>query len=138
MLSQTARKALKTAFLAVFSLQLAGCGYILYPDRRGQKGGQIDPVVAILDGAGVLLFIVPGLIAYIVDFSQGTIYLPAGKNRRAELLKFDPSQRSKELIADLVHQKTGKDAGLSNPKMHVIQVASVEEGRVILAGGSRN
>jgi len=32
--------------------------------------------VAIMDGVGVLCFIVPGVIAYAVDFTSGTIYLP--------------------------------------------------------------
>ena len=55
-----------------------GCGTIMYPERKGQSLGKIDPAVAILDGLGLLLFLVPGVIAFAVDFSNGTIYLPAG------------------------------------------------------------
>lgn len=58
---------------------LVGCGAILYPERSGQPKGRIDPAVAILDGIGVLLFIIPGLVAFAVDFHQGTIYLPPGE-----------------------------------------------------------
>lgn len=58
------------------SLPLAACGTILYPERKGQKDGRIDPAVAILDGLGLLLFLIPGVIAFAVDFSNGTIYLP--------------------------------------------------------------
>ena len=35
------------------------CGTILYPERRDQKHGSIDPGVAILDAVGLLFFLVP-------------------------------------------------------------------------------
>lgn len=68
------------AFLIV---QLMGCGTILYPERKGQKSGKIDAGVAILDGIGVLCFIIPGVIAYAVDFYNGTIYLPGTTGGRS-------------------------------------------------------
>ena len=48
---------------AVLIIELAGCGTILYPERKGQKGGRIDPGIAVLDGLGLLFFIIPGVIA---------------------------------------------------------------------------
>ena len=59
--------------------QLSACGSIFYPERRGQISGQIDPGVAILNGIGLLICIIPGLIAFGVDFATGAIYLPNGK-----------------------------------------------------------
>ena len=59
----------------VFFLQVVGCGTIMYPERKGQKKGQIDTSIAILDGLGLLLFIIPGVIAFAVDFNNGSIYL---------------------------------------------------------------
>jgi hypothetical protein len=60
---------------------LSSCGTILYPDRVHQRScGNIDPAVAIMNGVGCLLFLVPGLIAFAVDFYTGAIYFPAGKN----------------------------------------------------------
>lgn len=56
------------------------CGTLLYPERRGQTEGRIDPAVAIMDGIGVLFFIIPGLVAFAVDFSTGCIYLPPGES----------------------------------------------------------
>ena len=57
------------------------CDRLRYDDTpetgRGQTGGQIDKEAAILDGIGLLLFIIPGLIAYAVYFSTGAIYPPA-------------------------------------------------------------
>lgn len=56
--------------------QLAACGTIFYPERRGQISGQIDPGVAVLNGIGLLFYLVPGVIAFAVDFATGAIYLP--------------------------------------------------------------
>jgi hypothetical protein len=57
---------------------LASCGTIMYPERHGQKAGQIDPLVAVLDGVGLLFFVIPGVIAFAVDFNNHSIYLPHG------------------------------------------------------------
>jgi hypothetical protein len=45
---------------------LASCGTVLYPERRGQPAGRLDVGVIALDGLGLLLFLVPGVIAYAV------------------------------------------------------------------------
>lgn len=63
-------------------VQLTACGTILHPERKGQRGGQIDPAIAIFDGIGLLFFFLPGVIAFAVDFSNGTIYLPGGRQSR--------------------------------------------------------
>ncbi len=78
----TKRHLLMGGSAAILAAALSGCGTLLYPERKGQSGGRIDPAVAILDGVGLLLFLIPGLIAFAVAFSNGTIYLPGG--RRAE------------------------------------------------------
>lgn len=55
-----------------------GCGTILHPERRNQPpGGNLDWGVVALDAVGLLLFFIPGIIAFAVDFSTGAIYLPA-------------------------------------------------------------
>lgn len=77
------RQLLAGSGLALAATSLSACGTIMYPERKGQIDGKIDPTVAILDGIGLLLFLVPGVIAFAVDFSNGTIYLP-GTGRRAE------------------------------------------------------
>ena len=65
--------------LTTFLLQTTGCGYVLYPERRGQTGGELDPAVIIMDSLSLLLFVVPGVIAFAVDITNGTIYLPKGQ-----------------------------------------------------------
>lgn len=71
----------RSAIALVLSLNLiaaSGCGYILYPERQGQSGSRIDPVVAAMDAGLLLLYVVPGLVAFAVDFTNGTIYIPPG------------------------------------------------------------
>jgi len=60
---------------------LAGCGTLFFEHRHGQDSGKIDPNVVLLDGVGLIFFIVPGLVAYAVDFSTGAIYLPPGVDK---------------------------------------------------------
>lgn len=73
------QKLVGSAVLTALLMQSTGCGYILYPERRGQGAGQIDPAVAIMDGLGLLLWILPGVVAFAVDYTNGTLYLPGGK-----------------------------------------------------------
>jgi hypothetical protein len=82
-MAKTVVHTLRIFICAVLMAQLMGCGTILYPEREGQKSGQIDAGVAILDGMGVLFFIVPGVIAFAVDFYNGTIYLPGTSEGRS-------------------------------------------------------
>jgi hypothetical protein len=52
-----------------------GCGYILYPERRGTLSGVIDSGTMVMDLLWLLPGIIPGVIALIVDFSSGAIYV---------------------------------------------------------------
>lgn len=72
------KKSLAVLTLSAYMVSSTGCGVLLYPERQGQTGGKIDPAVAILNGVGLLFYIVPGLVAFAIDFHQGTIYLPNG------------------------------------------------------------
>lgn len=70
-------KALASILLSTALVsQLAACGTVFYPERRGQISGEIDPGVAILNGIGLLFYVIPGLIAFAVDFTTGAIYFP--------------------------------------------------------------
>ena len=75
-MGKTVGNMLRIFICTVLIVQLMGCGTILYPERKGQKSGKIDAGVTILDGIGVLCFIIPGVIAFAADFYNGTIYLP--------------------------------------------------------------
>lgn len=70
-------KALASILLSTTLVtQLTACGTVFYPERRGQISGEIDPGVAILNGIGLLFYVIPGLVAFAVDFATGAIYFP--------------------------------------------------------------
>jgi hypothetical protein len=60
------------------TLFATGCGFLLYPERRGRMGGRIDLPVLIVDLLWFLPGLVPGLICLVVDFSSGCIYGGSG------------------------------------------------------------
>ena len=58
-------------------LPTAGCGTLMFQERQNQTHlGKRDPNVLIMDGLGLLVFVVPGVVAFLVDFQTHAIYLP--------------------------------------------------------------
>ena len=125
-------KTLNVLVCAVLIFQLTGCGTLMYPERRGQRGGRIDPGVAILDGVGLLLFIIPGLIAYAIDFSNGTIYLPGGvlsslDVKNIKQVKFDPKHYTNATIEKIIKEKTGFTVRLDQDNIKVCRLKSTDD-----------
>src|SRR5688572_4142682 len=85
----TRRRFLANGAFGALSLA-TGCGTLLHPERRGQPAGALDWKIVALDGLGLLLFFVPGVIAFAVDFATGAIYLPPCQYGSVEA---NPSQR---------------------------------------------
>ena len=73
-------QSLRLGWLAPLLLLLVGCGSLLFPDRRGQGRGDVDPNVALMDGFLLLFYVFPGVIAFVVDYSTGALYLPPGSD----------------------------------------------------------
>jgi hypothetical protein len=105
------------ALFASLGLQSA-CGTILYPERRGQDAkGDLDIGVVLLDGVGLLFFLIPGIIAYAVDFSTGAIYLPpeeeglidTDSSSHAPDLQIPTEELTAERLAFELGAKTGKN-----------------------------
>jgi hypothetical protein len=91
----------------------SSCGYFLYPERRGQTGGNIDVAILALDCAGFFFGILPGAIALAVDFSSGAIYLPAGKTRDIKVTYVDKTMLTKEgYLEKVLSKELGKDIHL--------------------------
>jgi hypothetical protein len=59
-----------------------GCGYFLHPERRGTQSGVIDGATMVMDILWLIPGIIPGVIALVVDFSSGGIYV-TGSHRVA-------------------------------------------------------
>jgi len=76
----TSRFMLRRQFLLAgtgfCTMILTGCGTVLHPERRGQPSGALDWKIVALDALGLVLFFIPGVIAFAVDFHTGAIYLP--------------------------------------------------------------
>lgn len=114
------RRPLLIITMLAFMLQATGCGTIIYPERRGQPAGKIDPQVAILNGLGLLLFIVPGVVAFGVDFATGAIYLPGGKKaavpgEAVRVVLADPDSLDSAAIEHIVSAETGQPVSLDAP-----------------------
>jgi hypothetical protein len=98
---------------------LASCGTLLYPDRRGQPAGRLDVGVVVLDGIGLLVFLVPGIIAFAVDFSTGAIFLPPdhamldpGMGAELRKVPVHPAELTPERVEAVVFEQTGKAVNL--------------------------
>ena len=63
------------ALTTALTLASTSCGYILYPERRGQSGGTIDGGTLVMDLLWLLPGIVPGVVFLIVDFTSGAMYV---------------------------------------------------------------
>jgi len=112
------------------------CGTILYPERRGQPAGRIDAGVAVLDGIGLLFFLVPGVIAFAVDFATGAIYLPSGSSQldltpsnlhAARVIPIEPSFLTRSEIESLVEQQIGQELKLSSSGTKVARAVSARD-----------
>lgn len=54
-----------------------GCGSLLHRERCGHPHShQLDWKIVAMNGLGLILFFVPGVVAFAVDFYTGAIYLP--------------------------------------------------------------
>ena len=110
------------------------CGTILYPERRGQTSGKIDVGVALMDGLGLLLFVVPGVIAFVVDFSTGAIYLPPepssleyDKIHEMEVTKIGREALTQKEIQLLIADKTGHTIDIASPGVRVARFSNSQE-----------
>ncbi len=123
---------------AVLIFQLVGCGTIMYPERKGQKSGRLDSGVVILDALGLLFFFIPGVIAFAVDFSNGTIYLPGTSRSSLDLkdlkqVKFDPKHSSLAGIERIIKEQTGYAVKLGQSDMNVVKLRSTDDMMVQFA-----
>ncbi len=101
--------------------QLTACGTLFYPDRRGQIDGKIDPAIAIANAVGLLFYVIPGLIAFGIDFATGAIYLPEGSYSMApeklqEAIGADGVVDQAKLKA-IIETETGRNLPFDDPRL---------------------
>ena len=110
--------------------QLAACGTLFFPDRRGQIEGQVDPLVAGLNAIGILFYVIPGLIAFGIDFATGAIYLPndqysVAPEKLREAIGADGQADPLKLKA-ILHREIGHELPLDDPRL-IQHSGSVEQ-----------
>ncbi|MGQ4877311.1 hypothetical protein ACOJCM_01890 [Billgrantia sp. LNSP4103-1] len=132
------RRALASLVLGATITALVGCGTVFHPERKGQMSGRIDPVVAIANGVGLLFFIVPGVIAYAVDFSNGTIYLPGTQDSASvDILQMDETMDI-QTLERLLSEKSGKTVSLDSELVRVEEVESLDEALALVRMAGTN
>lgn len=119
------------------------CGTLLYPERRGQPRGTIDPGVLLLDAVGLIFFVVPGLVAFAVDFATGAIYFPPqtydppptygplshNSLRRDDLVKVQVprDELTKAKIEQVVSEQTGRPVVLQAGEFRAAEISDLDE-----------
>ena len=125
-------KTIKHFIIILLSVQLVSCGTILYPERRNQKVGRIDVGVALLDGFWLLAGIIPGIIAFAVDFSSGAIYLPAKSVHGPDYdhirtVRFDPKNTTQQDIEKMIRQETGNNFSFADKRLTLSRLKNNDE-----------
>ena len=113
---------------------LTGCGTIFHPERRGQPGGALDWKVVGADALCLVLFIVPGVIAFAIDFTTGAIYLPPGEvglssqNDRPLVVRRVPREKiSREQIEAVVSDHVGQPIDLAGSNCSSQPLSSIDD-----------
>jgi hypothetical protein len=118
----------------LLACQLASCGTLLYPERRGQPAGRLDAGVVVLDGVGLLLFLVPGVIAFAVDFATGTIYLPperpyavAPAGRSWQTVQIPAAALTPQRLEVILGEQTGQSIRLEPGTYRAARINEIQE-----------
>lgn len=130
-------KTLAIGLCAGLILQTTACGTILHPERKGQTGGRLDPAIVALNAVGLLLWVIPGVVAFAVDFSNGTIYLPGGSaqltEEQMERVTRADGQVDQEALEQLVRDELGLNVDLQASDVQVRALQSREQLQALLA-----
>jgi hypothetical protein len=100
---------------ALLLLAQTACGTLLYPERHGRRSGRVDPAVLVLDGALLFFFVIPGVVAFAIDFYTGGVYMTDGHGRAARI-DVDPERDSARLEA-ILGARAGQAIRLDDPRL---------------------
>ncbi len=130
------RRFLIQLSLSASASAIVGCGSIIHPERVGQsRNGPIDWKIAALDGIGLMLFVVPGVIAFAVDFYNGTIFLPsrnygdfdADRNDDLLAIEVEKHELSQESVERVVEEQTDQKITLGPGKYHFKPLPGIDQ-----------
>ena len=112
-------RGLAIAAMAVILLFSAGCGTLFFSHRIGKKASKVIDKRVFYGNCFLCLFVVvPGVVAFVLDYDNGTIYyteaelLPddlVGMKERNELKKITLADLNIENAAAALSKELGKD-----------------------------
>ena len=108
------------------------CGTIFHPERVGQpRGGRLDLSIVLLDGLGLLLFFIPGVIAFAVDFATGAIYLPpqygdASDPQTWRVVHVPKDEMTREKIEQVVAREVGRPVNLEGDDVRIERLETID------------
>ena len=117
----------------------SGCGTLLYKERINRPHSRdIDWKIVALNGLGLLFFFVPGVIAFVIDFHTGAIYLPPegyeGQYGQADAapmqlrrVSLDRQQLNGAEIESRLGEHLGRPVYLDDPAVRVSPMNQIEE-----------
>ena len=121
--------------IVLLAVQTASCGTLLYPERRGQPAGRLDAGVVALDAVGLLLFLIPGIIAFAVDFSNGTIYLPPEQtsysspaaSEHLQTIHVNPAELTPQRLEAILRAQTGQPVCLEPGTYRAMRISQIPD-----------
>ncbi len=115
-------KSITLPLIAVLVLQLSACGTIIHPERKGQNAGQLDTSIVVLDAIGLFFYLIPGVIAFAVDFNNGSIYLPGGSasinSNEINIVNIE-GEITNEKIEQVILEQAGTIVSLNEDEVHL-------------------
>ncbi len=132
------RKGIIIGMLFIMFCQMSGCGYILHPERRNQS---VDGGIAVLDGLLLFFGILPGAVAFAVDFTTNTIYLPPNQSllesegkQNLLAVKLPPGKLEHKEIERFVNQYYDTSVRLNKEHFIIKPVENIDVVRKVLLG----
>ncbi|RLS54931.1 MAG: hypothetical protein DWH91_10565, partial [Planctomycetota bacterium] len=127
------RRAFQITTATWIASAASGCGTLFYPERRGQpRTGRLDWGVVGMDAIGLVLFFVPGVIAFAVDYYNGTLFYPegtttSGNPRTLKSVSLTGPRPSAEEITAVLQKTTGKTVILHATHCQQRELDSIDE-----------
>lgn len=131
--SVTRRRFLFSSASLAGLISTTGCGTILYPERVGQRRGNlgtVDWTIAGMNTIGLVFFFVPGVIAFAIDYYNGTLFYPedcVGELRSEQLKKvtLTENERSMAGVESAVSGLVGHPVKFSETEYQTEEIGSI-------------
>ncbi len=147
-LSKRVIRTISVILFPAMVLPMVSCGTLLYPERRHSNiqvdpsGLRIDPAVAVLDAVGLVFFVIPGIIAFAVDFGTGAIYYPKGTaqgtaktqgQQKRLVVHLNPGEMDKATLERVMSGVSGIPLSFDDERMQSFEINGTAPADILLA-----